>query len=46
MACGYLIAVHPSPGIEAISAWMLEFIGTVTEKYASLRRIVPITAAL
>ena len=33
-------------GDGAIAAWMLEFIGTVTEKYALLRRIVPITAAL
>ena len=32
MACGYSIAVQASSGMRAIAAWMLEFIGTVTEK--------------
>ena len=46
MACGYSIAVHASSGMPAIAARILEFIGTVTEKCAPLRRTVPITAAL
>ena len=46
MACGYSIAVQASPGIGAIAARMLEFIGTVTEKCAPWRRTALITAEL
>ena len=46
MACGYSIAVQSSSLMPVIAARTEEFIGTVTEKHALPRRIVPITAAL
>jgi hypothetical protein len=46
MACGYLIPVRSSALMQAIAARTEEFTGTVIEKYAPLRRIVPMTAAL
>jgi hypothetical protein len=38
--------VQFTPGIAAIAARMLAFIGAVTQKNAPLRRIVPIVAVL
>jgi hypothetical protein len=46
MACGYSMAVQAPSGMPAIAARMLEFIGTVTEKYAPLRRTALMTAEL
>jgi hypothetical protein len=45
MACGYSIAVQASSGMRPIAALMLEFHGTVTEKYALFRQAARITAA-
>ena len=45
-ACGYLMAVQASSGIAAMAAWMLLFMGTVTENRAPWPRIAAITAAL
>ena len=45
-ACGYRMAVQAPSGIAAMAAWMLAFIGTVTENRAPWPRIALITAAL
>ncbi len=46
MACGYLMPAQDSSGMALIAAWMLPFIGTVTEKCAPWRRTALITAEL
>jgi hypothetical protein len=40
------MAVHASPGMAAIAARTLAFMGAVTENRAPWPRIAPITAAL